>query len=291
LVTLSIVVAIVSSYVALDLGSRVTSAQGYKRAPYWLVGGALSLGSGIWSMHFIGMLAYKLPIPTSYDPTLTLLSLALPVLTSGFGLYILSRHAMKPFALLGGGVLIGVGIAAMHYAGMAAMKMQPPIHYRILWVALSIFIAVSASVASLWSAFRLRMETILSAFWKKAGSALVLGAAIAGMHYTGMAASVFAPNSVCTVGPQNIDNVRLADVVGGLSLLFMATTLLISAFDAYVAEHSLRHADVLHRVNVDLERRTAALERSSAPKAAAICSDGELRGFMLLQRPLHVLAN
>ena len=176
LVTLSIVVAIVSSYVALDLGSRVTSAQGYKRAPYWLVGGALSLGSGIWSMHFIGMLAYKLPIPTSYDPTLTLLSLALPVLTSGFGLYILSRHAMKPSALLGGGVLIGVGIAAMHYAGMAAMKMQPPIHYRILWVALSIFIAVSASVASLWSAFRLRMETILSAFWKKAGSAMVLGA-------------------------------------------------------------------------------------------------------------------
>src|SRR5690349_17421923 len=200
-------VATVSYYGALDLDSRVTSSQRHKRAPYWLVAGALSLGSGIWSMHFIGMLAYQLPIPMSYDLTLTLLSLALPVLTSGFGLYMVSRHTMKPFALVSGGMLIGVGIAAMHYMGMAAMKMQPPIHYRIPWVALSIFIAVSASVASLWSAFRLRMETILSAFWKKAGSALVLGAAIAGMHYAGMVAAVFAPNSVCTVSAQNINNV------------------------------------------------------------------------------------
>ena len=109
LVVLSVVVAI-ASYVALDLASRVTASQARKLERYWLIGGATSMGSGIWSMHFVGMLAYRLPIPMSYDVWITLLSLILPILVSGYGLHTVSRGALNVRRLLIGGVLIGVGI-------------------------------------------------------------------------------------------------------------------------------------------------------------------------------------
>jgi NO-binding membrane sensor protein with MHYT domain len=257
LVVLSVGVAIVASYVALDLASRVSAWQGHKAAWYWQTGGAMSQGSGIWSMHFVGMLAFRLPIPMSYDMWFTLLSLILPILASGYGLHTVSRGALNIRRLMIGGVLIGIGIVSMHYTGMTAMKMQPPIRYDPLLFSLSILIAVAASVVGLWSAFKLRLETVLSAFWKKAGSALVIGAGISGMHYTGMAAAVFAPNSLSTVSPQNINDVWLAGAVGGFSLVFLAATLLISAFDAYRAERAAKHADGLRQAHSELEARVA----------------------------------
>jgi NO-binding membrane sensor protein with MHYT domain/two-component sensor histidine kinase len=260
LVVLSVVVAILASYVALDLASRVTASQARKLGRYWLIGGATSMGSGIWSMHFVGMLAFRLPIPMSYDVWITLLSLLLPILVSGYGLHTVSRGALNVRRLMIGGVLIGIGIVSMHYTGMAAMKMQPPIRYEPLLSSLSILIAVAASVVGLWSAFKLRMETILSAFWKKAGSALVMGAGISGMHYTGTAAAIFAPNSICTVSPQDINDVWLAGAVGGFSLVFLAATLLISAFDAYVAER-LRQAYA--EIQARVAERTAELARTN----------------------------
>jgi len=143
LVTLSIVVAIVSSYVALDLGSRVTSAQGYNRAPYWLVGGALSLGSGIWSMHFIGMLAFSLPCGIGYNPLLTLVSILPGVLASGVALFVLSRKDRSSQKLLFVcALLVGAGIGAMHYSGMAAMRPAALLRYDIRIVGLSVVVAV-----------------------------------------------------------------------------------------------------------------------------------------------------
>jgi len=100
----------IASYVALDLASRVTASQARKLERYWLIGGAASMGSGIWSMHFVGMLAYRLPIPMSYDEWITLLSLILPILVSGYALHTVSRGALNVRRLLIGGVLIGVGI-------------------------------------------------------------------------------------------------------------------------------------------------------------------------------------
>ena len=208
-------------------------------------------------MHFVGMLAFRLPIPMSYDVSITLLSLMLPILVSGYGLHAVSGGALNARRLMIGGVLIGIGIVSMHYTGMAAMKMQPPIRYEPLLVGLSILVAVAASVIGLWSAFKLRLETILSAFWKKAGSALVMGAGISGMHYTGMAAAIFAPNGLSTVGPQNIDDVWLAGAVGGFSLVFLAATLLISAFDAYRAERARKLVDGLRQAHSELEARVA----------------------------------
>ncbi len=254
LVSLSIVVAVIASYVALDLASRVVASQGSKAARYWLIGGAISMGTGIWSMHFIGMLAFRLPIPMSYDIPTTLVSLLIAGLVSGFALYTVSHGTLSMRRLLLGGLLMGIGIASMHYTGMAAMQLDPPIRYDRWLFSASVLIAIAASVVALWIAFQLRSETILSAFWKKLGSALVMGAAIAGMHYTGMAAANFAPNTVCSVSPQDINNVWLAGAIGGFTFMFLATTLLISVFDARLADHSAKLAEKLRRVNADLEK-------------------------------------
>jgi diguanylate cyclase (GGDEF)-like protein/PAS domain S-box-containing protein len=254
LVGLSILVAVIASYVALDLASRVVASQGSKAARYWLVGGAISMGTGIWSMHFIGMLAFRLPIPMSYNIPITLISLLIAALVSGFALNTVSHGALSVRRLLVAGLLMGIGIASMHYTGMAAMELDPPIRYDPLLFSASVLIAIAASVVALWIAFQLRSETILSAFWTKLGSALVMGAAVAGMHYTGMTAANFAPNTVCSVSPQDINNVWLASAIGGFTFLFLATTLLISVFDARLADHSAKLAEKLRRVNADLEK-------------------------------------
>ena len=264
LVLLSVVVAITASYVGLDLASRVAASHERRARPYWLAGGAISMGTGIWSMHFIGMLAFGLPIPVSYDIPITLLSLLIAAIASGLALVWVSFGALGMGRLLGGGLLTGVAIISMHYTGMAAMRMDPPIQYEPFTLGLSILVAVAASVAALWSAFRLRLETIFTAFWKKAGSAFVMGTAIYGMHYAGMAAAVFAPNSVCTVSPQNIDPVGLAGTLGGFTLLFLTATLLVSAFDAYLAERSAGHAESLRTLNLNLEKQGAELSHANA---------------------------
>jgi diguanylate cyclase len=263
LVFLSIVIATIASYVALDLGSRVVATQRTRTSRYWLFGGALSMGTGIWSMHFIGMLAFQLPIPMAYDIPTTLASLVIAAIVSGFALNTISQGSLSLRRLLGAGLLMGLGIACMHYIGMAAMELEPPIRYDPLLFTASIVIAIVASVVALWIAFQLRTETILSAFWKKGGSALVMGFAITGMHYTGMAAANFAPNTVCSVNPQDINNVWLAAAIAGFSFILLATTLLISVFDAHLANHAAKHAENLGRLNVDLEKQAAELSQTN----------------------------
>jgi diguanylate cyclase (GGDEF)-like protein len=236
LVVLSVVVAILTSYVALDLASRIVASASRIAKIAWLVGGAISFGTGVWSMHFIGMLAFRLPMPISYDVSITLASLLIAVLVSGFALYAVSHGRWTARRLVGAGVLMGVGIAAMHYSGMAAMRMEPPLRYDPPLLVLSIAIAIAASIAAVWIAFRLRAETAASAFWRKSGSALVMGVAISGMHYVGMSAASIAPHSMSTVHPQNLNDVRLAATIGGFAFLHLALTLVMSVFDARVAQ-------------------------------------------------------
>lgn len=263
LVFLSLVVATVASYVALDLASRVVATQGTRGSRYWLLGGAFSMGTGIWSMHFIGMLAFQLPIPMAYNIPVTLLSLVIAIAVSGFALYTLKHGVLSLPRLLSSGLLMGIGIACMHYTGMMAMELSPPIHYDAALFFASIVIAITASIVALWIAFQLHTETILSAFWKKAGSALVMGIAITGMHYTGMEAANFAPNTICSVNPQDINNVWLAGAIGGFTFLFLATTLLISVFDAYLANRSVKHAENMRLLNIDLEKQAVELSRTN----------------------------
>src|ERR1700748_1031167 len=122
LVALSLLVALVTSYAALDLAARVTANHGFHRA-MWLWGGAFAMGSGIWCMHYVGMLAFRLPIPVYYHMPTVVVSLVAAIVASGIALFVVSRHLMTVTHLAAGSVLMGLAIATMHYTGMAAMRL------------------------------------------------------------------------------------------------------------------------------------------------------------------------
>jgi diguanylate cyclase (GGDEF)-like protein len=253
LVALSVVIAAIASYTALDLAGRVSARQGLA-SRLWLLGGALSMGSGIWAMHFVGMLAFQLAIPLAYDTLLNLLSWLIAAAVSGVALFVVRRPVLTGANLSAGGALMGIGIASMHYTGMAAMRMSPPIQYDPVLFVASVMIAAGASLAALWLAFQLRRKFSRAAVVAKLGSALVMGLAIAGMHYTGMAAARFAGNSVClaAAGPSGLHNETLAVLVGVATLGVLAVTLILSAVDAHFAAHTAKLADSLRSTNDQL---------------------------------------
>jgi diguanylate cyclase (GGDEF)-like protein len=233
LVALSIVTAVIASFVALDMASRVVAAAGSPaRSAFWLGCGALAMGTGIWAMHFVGMLAFSLPIALAYDVPLTLVSLAVAALSSALALHTIARPSLGRRRLLIAGTLMGLGIACMHHLGMEAMRMQPGIRYDPALFALSVVLAVAASTAALLICFRLRHETIVTGPWKKSASAVVMGAAIVGMHYTGMAAASFPEGSICGALAGGMGGAWLGFVIAGLATLFLLTTLLSSVYEA-----------------------------------------------------------
>lgn len=188
-VAVSYAISVFGSYAGLVLAGQVTDL----RRPadrIWLVGAAIALGGGaIWAMHFIGMLAYKIPVPVTYDATLTVVSMLVGILFVGIGVYTVKRQLeMKLGTLLGAGVIMGLGVAAMHYTGMAAMRMAADVQHDVSIVALSVVIAIVASIAALWIAFTMRKT------WQKIVSAFVMGVAVCGMHYTAMYGFSVTPN-------------------------------------------------------------------------------------------------
>ena len=190
LVVLSVVIAVFASYAALDLARRVTSAQGRSRL-LSLIGGASAMGFGIWSMHYVGMLAFRLPVPVQYAWPTVLWSLLAAILASAVALFLVSRSKLGVVRASLGSILMGGGIAAMHYIGMAAMRLPAMCHYSRPLFILSVILAIVISFVALWLAFHLRGD---AATWRKTISALVMGAAIPVMHYTGMAAATFTPS-------------------------------------------------------------------------------------------------
>ena len=225
LVALSVLIAMFASYAALDLAGRVTAASGWTRA-VWLLGGAGAMGTGIWSMHYIGMLAFILPIPVAYHWPTVLLSLFVAILASIVALAVVSRQKMGWFRALTGSVLMGAGIASMHYIGMAAMRLRAICQFNSFFVVLSVVFAILISLAALWITFHLRDEKT-GIGWEKLAGAVVMGAAIPVMHYTGMAAASFTPSgmpvdlshavSISTLGTAGIATVTF--IVLGLALL------------------------------------------------------------------------
>src|SRR5438876_7190602 len=193
LVVLSVVIAIVAAYAALDLAGRVTSAGGRGRF-FWLSGGAIAMGTGIWSMHYIGMLAFRLPIPVLYDWPTVMLSLLAAVFASVIALLVVSRDKMGLIRALIGSIFMGGGIAIMHYTGMAAMRLSAMCHWSTSLVILSVVLAVGISFVALLLTFYFRQDTSPWS-WPKVVSAVLMGAAIPVMHYTGMAAASFTPSA------------------------------------------------------------------------------------------------
>ncbi len=169
-----------ASYTALDMAGRVTETKG-RSARWWLIGGSVAMGIGIWSMHFLGMLAFRLPVPMGYDPLITFLSLLIAIASSAFALWMVCQQRLSWSRLCVGAVLMGTGVCAMHYTGMAAMRMHPGIRYIPSLFLLSVAIAITASGAALWIAFHLRRRTSKIKLMRT-GAAVVMGFAIAGMH-------------------------------------------------------------------------------------------------------------
>jgi PAS domain S-box-containing protein len=193
MVALSLLIASCASYAALDLAGRTTAATGgIKRA--WLLGGAASMGFGIWSMHYIGMLAFNLPVTVFYHVPTVGLSLVAAIFASWVALFVVSRATWSWPGAAVGAVVMGSGIALMHYIGMAAMRLPAMMQWNMTIKVLSVVIAIVVSLVALWLAFRFRSETREYAPLKL-GSALVMGLAVIGMHYTGMAAATFMPRS------------------------------------------------------------------------------------------------
>jgi diguanylate cyclase len=200
-VLMSYAVAVLAAYTVLEMAGKVMRP-GTNPVP-WLVAGSLAMGTGIWSMHFIGMEAFSLPIEIVYDAPLTLLSWVAAVAVSGLALWaltLLRRNPERPDprVVIPAGMVMGAGICIMHYSGMAAMRMEPGIEYDPLLFSASVLIAVAASVVTLLIAARLREVRKIKDLLLRFGAALVMGVAITGMHYTGMFAASFAPDAVCT---------------------------------------------------------------------------------------------
>jgi PAS domain S-box-containing protein len=237
-VSLSVVIAIIAAYAALDLSGRVSAARGQLKA-VWLAGGALAMGTGIWAMHYIGMLAFNLPIPVYYDVPAVALSLLAAVLASFVALFVVGRNNMGLRAAGIGGLLMGTGIAGMHYIGMEAMRLQAMCHYDLPIVLLSVALAVVISLVALWLTFTLRTET-QGLGWKKLTSALVMGAAIPVMHYTGMAAVTYTPVTTALEIGNAVEITQLGIIgIGGVALVILVIAIVTSLVDRRFSAQSL----------------------------------------------------
>jgi PAS domain S-box-containing protein len=244
LVLLSFAIAVLASYTALDLTGKVKIAAGQSHY-LWLFGGAIAMGIGIWSMHFVAMLAFYLPMPVNYEVTTTLLSLFYAIFASGIALWLSSRQHLNLSLFLFGGSFMGIAIALMHYQGMAAMRMQAIVKYNFGLVILSIAIAIFASFAALWLAFQVREDNSNQANRRKLMSAVVMGIAISGMHYTGMFATHFLPQtSLPLVSAPEIKPSLLAILIGIATIFLLGITLLSSLFNKKLTLQLLRETAI-----------------------------------------------
>ncbi|XID94765.1 response regulator [Paenibacillaceae bacterium WGS1546] len=274
LVAFSYVVAVVASYTVLDLAGRVSETSGRSRS-LWLAFGAVAMGMGIWSMHFVGMLAMSLPVPVAYDMTLVFISVLAAVAASYGALKTVAGDRLTPARLAAGALLLAVGIVLMHYIGMAAMMID--IVYDPLLFALSIAIAVAASFAALWLAFYFKRDAERGGIAKKLGSGLIMGAAIVGMHYTGMVAADFRLGGRSELaGGMILDQKWLAYFISGGTLFTLGLSLLgifisrkFSRKDSEIEQQSqeiVQKNKELQLLNDHLEElvkeRTAQLEKA-----------------------------
>jgi signal transduction histidine kinase/ActR/RegA family two-component response regulator len=269
LVLVSILVAIAASYAALSLAGRVSESRG-RAVLAWIVGGSIAMGSGIWAMHFVGMLAFRLPIPIAFDLSLTLASLLLPIAASCLALWQVSRAELGMKRLAVSAAVMGVGINAMHYTGMAAMRMEPGIVYDPWLFALSVAIAVAASGLALWIAFRLR-HNVPHVWLPRVGAAVVMGMAIVGMHYTGMAAASFPQDSIC-MAARGVNHDGLATLVVIATFGVLGFAMLASLFDTRMEANArvlqISQATAVEREDLLTRERAARdeAERLSALK-------------------------
>ncbi len=237
LVLLSLLVIFFSCLVTFSFTAKIYHSES-RATRLWQIGGALVIGTGIWSMHFIGMLAFSLPIAVGYALDYTALSWLIAIAVSWLALQIASLRELTTRILLAGSLFMGAGISGVHYIGMYAMQLSPPIIYNQLLVMLSLLTAIAASMTAIHILFRLQVRRFESTFLPKISAAVMLSATLAGVHYTVMAAAWFAPNTFCsnaTVTNPSLLALVIALGVTGLILV----TFIISILDTRSIKNSL----------------------------------------------------
>lgn len=258
LVALSILIAMLASYTSLRLVARGRISEGWVHR-VWIVGAAVVLGGGIWSMHFVGMLAFSIPgMATDYDPALTVLSLAIAVILTGIGFLIAGRGELSLARILLAGLTMAAGIVAMHYMGMAAMRMSGTVTYSASWVAVSVLIAVSAATSAIWLASRDRKLA------HQIIAATAMGFAIAGMHYAGMQAANFAMlSSVTGSNRPSVSPFLLAILISAVTFFILLVALVAARLERIFQQMARREARAALRLDV------ADLLRTKGPQALA----------------------
>jgi PAS domain S-box-containing protein len=270
LVFLSYLVAVTASHVTLLLAARVRDPHS-TNWKLWVVSGGFAMGIGIWSMHFVATLALQLPIRVLYDLSITALSWVFAIVACGAAFIVLRRLTGKHREFLLPGTLIGIGIASMHYTGDASMRLSPGIQYDPVLFIASVLIAIGAATAALWIAFHLANQR---AVFTNFGAALVMGAAVVGMHFTAVAAAKFDPFSVCLASGPRLDQEWLAYTIGGFTFVILTATMLLSAYDARLSSAIAGGAEKLRQANEQLElrvrERTQTLASEEARKDAIL---------------------
>ncbi len=286
LVCLSLGIAILASYTTVSLGQQILFATGWRQWP-WLTGGALAMGTGIWTTHFVAMLALELPLPVNYDLLITGLSLVYAVLAAGVALGLVSRVGFSWLSLSAAGFVMGLAIAWMHYTGMASMKMPAHLSFRWPLVGLSVAVAVLASTVALGLILQSRRRAKQGDRWRTPLAVLVLGLGIGGLHYIGMAGTVFlvssTPIETAGVWP-DLEGRWLALAVGlgaGLILLGILITLRINQrlTRQHLQQEALSHSELRFRTLIR-EMGVGALLLN--PKAEILISNRAAQQFLLL---------
>ena len=264
IVILSVLIAIFASFTALSLASRVRATAGWMRR-IWLATAALALGSGIWSMHFVAMLAFSMPgMQMNYDLPQTLLSLLIALIFTGAGFAVMEWKRAGHGRLIVAGLLMGLGVVTMHYVGMAAMRMAATIKYDRTWLAISALIAIGAATSGLWLSSR---EQNLRYRW---GAAVAMGVAIAGMHYAGMQAATFTAHASVdmSVGGGRVGQTNLAMMVSTVTVIILLMALGAARLERLFQAMSRREARTALRLKIaDTLRGTSttqALQEISA---------------------------
>ncbi len=247
LVILSIFIAVFASLAALDVADRIRLADSPRTHLAWLALGALAMGGGIWAMHFIGMLALQLPCGVGYDAPLTLWSIVPGILACGVAIEVLRHANPGQGRLLAGGVLFGAGIGAMHYTGMAAMRIDGLVRYDPRLFALSIAVAVVLAYAALLIRYRIGHR-----HWRAAIAATVMGCAISGMHYTAMAATYFLRAGDASIAHSELEPTLLAGIVSVVTGLLIALAIAATIAARY-QETARRLRESEHRIRSILE--------------------------------------
>src|SRR5437870_5015462 len=284
LVVLSYTISVLGAYCALQWAAQIPRVKGWHRGG-WVVGAAVAMGGGaIWSMHFIAMMACRLPVAVTYDVATTLASLIIAIVVTGIGLYTVGRGRSSAGRLLAGGTFTGFGVAAMHYTGLAALRLPDRTTYQPALVAASVLIAIVAATAALWIAFNMRGGL------QRLSASLVMGGAVCGMHYTAMAAAAFVRTGALAASSDSaLKSNELGLMVFGITLF----VLVLLSWGSRFIERS--RTEGLRKAHQELQRqvaeRTAELAKANEElrsenverqhiEAALRESEGRLRGVI-----------